>query len=146
MSINFIKGDISTSPDPVIAHGCNCKGGFGSGVAGVVARKWPKARVEYKKVVRPTSLGNIQVVNCGSKVIVNMFTQLTYGRTGKHVDYEAVDDCMVKLRTYAELNLHDAVSIPRIGAGLGGGNWREIERIIREAWNGCDIALNIYSL
>jgi len=146
MAIKFITGDLSTSPDPVIAHGCNCKGGFGSGVAGVIAKKWPKARTEYKKVYKPTMLGNIQTVKCGDKVIVNMFTQLTYGRYGKHVDYEAVESCMIKLRTFAELELHNAISIPRIGSGLAGGDWRVIEKIIREVWNGCENTLNIYSL
>lgn len=40
--IEYVKGNILEDPTvKVLMHGCNCSGGFGSGVAGQIAKKYP---------------------------------------------------------------------------------------------------------
>ena len=43
--IHYAKGDLFDTDHQIIAHGCNCRGGYGAGIAGQMAKKYPKARV-----------------------------------------------------------------------------------------------------
>jgi O-acetyl-ADP-ribose deacetylase (regulator of RNase III) len=67
-----------------------------------------------------------------------MMTQEHYGRTGqKYVDYDAVQTCFQRLRRIMKEG--DSVAIPKIGAGLGGGDWKIIEKIIEEEMEGVQV-------
>ena len=41
--------DITKATEQVIAHGCNCQGRMGAGVAKAIARKWPKVKIDDKQ-------------------------------------------------------------------------------------------------
>lgn len=147
MGINFIRGDVTLGNEEVMAHGCNCRGAFGSGVAAAVKNKWPEVVKEYKEFVSVEKLGQIQqVLTESGKIIVNMFTQLNYGRSGIFVDYGAIENCFKLLREWAEWEGVKAIGIPMIGAGLAGGDWKKIEEIIKKTWKDSSIELNIYHL
>jgi O-acetyl-ADP-ribose deacetylase (regulator of RNase III) len=45
--VNYKKGNIFESGAGIIAHGVNCKGAFGSGVAGQIAKLYPKTKSDY---------------------------------------------------------------------------------------------------
>lgn len=129
-----VNGDLFTSDAHILAHGCNCRGGFGSGVAGIVARLYPEARKAYleKYKTERWTLGEVQFVEIHpDRIVANLATQDTFGGLGRHVSYDAIDDCFVTLLEYAKAGAY-TVAIPRIGAGLAGGSWPVIESIIRE--------------
>ena len=44
VGLTVVKGDLLSVTEGVIAHGVNCRGAFGSGVAGAIARKFPWVR------------------------------------------------------------------------------------------------------
>jgi hypothetical protein len=72
--------------------------------------------------------------------ILNCITQQEYGKDGRrYVSYDAVDDCMksiaknMMMRNFFTGNdsIHnESIHMPKIGAGLGGGEWSIIEAII----------------
>lgn len=67
MTIQTIPGDLLAVEDGIIIHGCNCIGGFGSGIAGQILKKWPGVEKAYKAwfVDNPNKdrrLGDIQVL------------------------------------------------------------------------------------
>lgn len=147
MSINYKSGDALDGPESAVGHGCNCRGGFGSGIAGAIASRWPNVRKKYSEFVSPEKLGQIQPVWTNDKIVVNMFTQLNYGRQKQlYVSYNALENCFKLLREWAEFEDVESIAVPRIGCGLANGSWDEVEKRINRAWENCEVELNIYSL
>lgn len=149
--ITYIKGDLLTSPDKYIAHGVNCGGVMGSGVALQIKNKYPEVYTDYQdfcKLRHPMDLLGAVHTSAGNdgKIILNCFTQLHYGKSGKRfVSYDAVDDCMHTINRILELDvLYKSVSMPMIGAGLGGGEWSIIEKIIEH--NLANHVVKVYQL
>lgn len=145
--IKYIKGDLFLAPQTILAHGCNCLGGFGSGVAKTMAQKHPEAKKQYLKKFNSVGwkLGDVQYVKSNGKIIANCATQYDYGspKDGTvYVDYEAIRTCMTKLKKVCDENKL-SVAIPKIGAGLAGGDWFLIENIINDVFIGSDIFVYI---
>jgi O-acetyl-ADP-ribose deacetylase (regulator of RNase III) len=59
------------------------------------------------------------------------------------IRYDAVLACLRKVAVYAK-TLNATVHAPRFGAGLAGGNWSTIEKIINETLK--DIDVTVYDL
>ena len=139
--IKYIKGDLFKATQDIIAHGCNCKNGFGSGVAGIMSKQHPKAKFEFhaKYDSEGWKLGDVQFVESNGKLIANCATQYNYNpRTGPHADYGAIQICMLKLYKYCKEN-NKTIAIPKIGAGLAGGDWNRISEIINDIFEDMDI-------
>ena len=149
--INYIEGDVLLALEKgeldVVLHGCNCQGGFGSGIAGQIARKWPHVRDAYLRLHRSggTILGFFQPVLIGNdQFIVNAGTQDRYMPRGVvHADYDAINDVLESLKLYTT-NKHQRIGIPKIGSGLAGGDWEEVERIALKHFSDRDITVYIY--
>lgn len=95
MRIEYVEGDLIASQEEVVIHGCNIKGGFDTGFAGVLRKRHPGAREAYMTHHRNGGLilGSVVWAYDG-RLIGNAMTQPTYGRGGQHVSYEAVAACM----------------------------------------------------
>ena len=142
--IKYKRGDLLANvkdPNVFIAHGCNCRGQMGSGFALQVKLMYPKAYERYLDAYEKERLflGNIMFVrqDKDSPCIVNMQTQDGYGRKGIFVDYDAVRSCFKEF-SIMNINKQD-LHIPKIGAGLAGGNWEVISGIIEEECKGFDV-------
>lgn len=155
MSIIYRKGNLLNAFDEgeidIIAHGVNCSGGFGSGIAGQIAKRFPEVKRQYlfKYNTKGWYLGQIQLVYLNNKIIVNCATQKYYGKypesqlNGMYCSYEAIRECMHQLKTIIK-DSDLRIGIPKIGAGLAGGDWNEIEKVINEEFN--DIPIYVYVL
>lgn len=150
--ITYIQGDVFTTPDQVIIHGCNAAGVMGSGVARTVKEKYPKAFQDYHRFCTAGhSLENVMGRNVWSeqpdgKIIVNSITQPSYGKAFgvRFCSYDAIDDCMKRLVMECEDRGIVSLSMPKIGAGLGGGDWNVIEKIIESHFYSSGINVNVY--
>lgn len=144
--IYYRQGNLLSVTEGYIAHGVNCQGVMGSGVANAIRTKYPKVYETYNRTCEihnsrshsSALLGSMLICDTNGLYpgraplqIVNMFTQDFYGTDKRHVNYEAVAQCFENLTKYTSL-----VHIPKIGAGLGGGNWNVIETIIKEYYDG----------
>lgn len=146
--IVYVQGDIFESDETVIAHGCNCSGGFASGFAKEVTRIYPAAREAYLRKFAHEgggwSLGDVQVVEVESsgfrRRIANCATQQRYGRPdqGPYVSYDAIRAVVRGLLK----EFPQGLAMPKIGAGLAGGNWDIIEQIINEEIG--DVEVRVY--
>lgn len=136
--IEYRHGNLVNVTEGVIAHGCNAQGVMGSGVALAVKQRFPKAYLSYKhQIAYNIGLGDVDLVKINDKLFVaNCITQLFYGRDPnvRYVSYAALGLCFADLREkLAKMNEDFVINIPRIGAGLGGGEWHIIAEIIEEA-------------
>lgn len=130
--ILYIKGDLLESSEHIVLHGCNNKGGFGSGFAGAVRSKYPECYTTYRAAFEQgkLSMGGIIVHHdaLDDRYILNAITQPAYGYDGKkYVDYEAIKAAMILAD---EITTTGRIAMPKIGAGLGGGDWDIISNII----------------
>lgn len=140
--IQTVYGNVlDFTENAVMIHGCNCQGVMGSGVALAVREKYPFVYEDYVEFCEPFSdntkdlLGMLQItiVKEGSYMIVNAFTQDLFGSGTRQVNYEAIYRCFERtnnlLTTLGDLR---TLYFPKIGAGLGGGNWEIIKTIIEQ--------------
>lgn len=103
--------------------------------------------IDYEKqwFPKPTPIG----INFGgfSLYVVNSYTQYNFGsyREGGDVkapaDYEAITMVMRKLNKVFK-GKH--IGLPKIGAGLAGGDWEIIKGIIQKELVDCDVTLVNY--
>jgi O-acetyl-ADP-ribose deacetylase (regulator of RNase III) len=132
--MNIIKQDITSVTRGVIAHGCNCQGAFGSGVAGAIRRKWDKAYKSYMKAVSTAHnngtrlLGSVDFVLLTDEpklYVANIFSQQYFGADRKrYADPEAIRQGMSTVFQFAEQNSL-AIHTVKIGCGLGGVSWED---------------------
>jgi O-acetyl-ADP-ribose deacetylase (regulator of RNase III) len=136
-------GDLFTTTDQLIAHGVNCQGVMNSGVAKIIRDRYPQAYDDYRRAWRVgKKLGDIEVSELEPIRIAHLFTQQNYGNDGgKYVSYEAIRSCFNKLNYYCNRYQIQTVSMPKIGAGLGGGHWPTIERILIEEFRGPQVTV-----
>lgn len=150
MEIVYRKGDLLEAPEIVLAHGCNAQGVMGSGVAKAIRARYPSAYAAYRAQYENHNLGLnlgdvIWVSQSDGKTIANCITQERYGKDGRrYVDYDAVRLCMREINAvgfalqqqkrnwWDEVDSFFRFAMPKIGAGLGGGNWDEIAKIVEE--------------
>lgn len=145
--------DLLNAEEDIIGHSVNCVGAFGAGVAGQIKNKWPEVYRAYatKYLDEGWKLGDVQIVMLEkvNKMVANLATQKGYGypKDGKvFVSYEHLGEAVARLLHYAQWKGY-SVALPKIGAGLAGGNWNIIEQIIYKAWQHYSMVnLKIYSL
>lgn len=132
--ITYVQGDLLGATQRVIVHGCNNRGVMGSGVARQIRAKWPNVYEVYnlRYQVFGLDLGEIvPVATLDGKIVVNAITQDGFGRDGtRYVDYGAIERCFATINDRVDAWEVSEIAMPRVGAGLGGGNWDIISEII----------------
>lgn len=135
-------GDVlkCVTANAIICHGTNCKGVMGKGIALSIKQKYPLAFEKYRQAYETSGLilGKITEAWYPEKLllILNLNTQYDYYRYGndrvsRYVNYDAVRSCFKQV---SEISKKTKLPIhyPKIGAGLGGGDWDIINNIICE--------------
>ncbi len=125
--IEYIQKDVTTVEEGVVLHGCNCSGGFGSGVAGAIRRKWPDvAEAFMENGTGADLLGTTDFIMSATRprlVVANGYTQEFFGGDGKkYADANAVNKCVMAAVEYADA-FDLPLYMPMIGCGLGGLSW-----------------------
>ena len=90
-------------------------------------REWYKNRA-----TNDFELGAVQVVEVAPDTsVANMVAQhgIRSTKAGPPIRYEAVGSCLEFVALHAREN-DMSIHMPRIGAGLAGGDWEKIEAII----------------
>lgn len=154
--IVYLIGD-ATKPqaadNKIIAHVCNDVGGWGKGFVLALSKLSPAPERAYRKWYAERgqndfALGAVQFVSINDDIsVANMISQ--HGIRASHglppIRYDAV---ATALKTVGEKALAEnaSVHLPRIGCGLAGGNWREIEPIIEREICALDLPVFVYDL
>lgn len=135
--IEYRKGNLLDVTEGIIVHGCNSQGVMGSGVAKAIKDKYPGAYMYYRQDIRDHGFGLGDIswydTGLGALSIASAITQEYYGRdpSVRYVNYFALALCFKTVFNYAGNDR--VVYFPKIGAGLGGGDWNIIEQLINDA-------------
>lgn len=150
----------------VITHGCNCLSNMGAGIAPQMAKAfgvdkfWMESWgptisklgcIDYETfVIGKNAIWSIEdadnKLNEPELIVVNSYTQFRYGKNhtdgvSKPLDYEALTLCMRKINQEFS-GKH--IGLPKIGAGLAGGDWNRIKKIIQTELKDMQVSVVIY--
>lgn len=151
--INYVKGD-ATQPigdgNKVIVHVCNDVGGWGKGFVTAISKRWKEPENKYRiwfKSKENFELGEVQFVSVKDNLwVANMIGQRdikpsTDGIPPIREVY--ISRCLEKVKDFAIEN-DCSVHMPRIGCGLAGGKWENIEPRIKNELIAYKIETTVY--
>lgn len=153
--IKIIKKDIITVTKGIVAHGCNCLGVMGAGVALAIARKWPMVLNDYKVFLSNygkdyhRALGDVQLALTDNPdvMVANCFTQIGVGFDplgNPPASLTAIETSLRKTINGCNINQLDLYT-PQIGCGLGGLDWAiEVKPLYEALEDELDDGLNWY--
>ena len=140
-----IKGDLIKRAEEgkfdVIIHGCNCFHTMGGGIAKQLADKYPQVEEADKQTEYgdPEKLGSYSVayveVNGHTFSVINLYTQYKWSSGSDVFEYDAFQKFLNVISPYIQsYNGGGKINIgfPQIGAGLAGGDWSRISKMIEK--------------
>jgi O-acetyl-ADP-ribose deacetylase (regulator of RNase III) len=139
--MKIIKGNIidlaKAGEFDIIIHGCNCFHIMGAGLAAQIKSQFPMAFDADISTIRgnESKLGTYSIADIPQYnfKILNCYTQYSPGRP---IAPETYNTRLQYIRSCCNLIAwefqNQRIGIPRIGAGLAGGNWDKIKGIINE--------------
>lgn len=117
----------------VIVHGCNCYRAMSGGIAAQIAEQFPQAETadnltgfKDKKKLGDYSIANGVNDHNNKFYILNAYTQFTPGRDFQMRHLKKV------LKKISAVWGHTRIAFPKIGCGIGGGHWPDVESMIKE--------------
>lgn len=125
MPLHERTGDLFDATEPALAHGCNCAGAMGKGIAVEFRRRWPDMYRAYHERCLDGAFqpGDVFPWSAPDRLIYNLGTQRTW-RTAATLD--AVRGSVVAMIDHATEHGIAAIAMPRIAAGLGGLDWSDV--------------------
>jgi O-acetyl-ADP-ribose deacetylase (regulator of RNase III) len=146
--INYVTGD-ATAPigegKKIICHVCNDIGAWGAGFVLALSNKWRYPEDRYR-AMPSYELGTAMVLEVEPEhYVANMIAQHGTSPNANGVPpirYDALIDVLSKVNKVAE-ELGASLHMPRIGAGLAGGDWDEISAIIEQCTS---VPVTVYDL
>lgn len=115
----------------ILAHACNCRGSWGSGVAKQFAQTFPEDYKVYKELCEREGnnlAGRIQL----TESVLCLFTSRGYGRQKDSVEQilEYTEQALINL---CELQTESIrIAAPTINAGLFAVPWEQTEELLKK--------------
>ena len=144
MPVTFTRGDLFADERlSAYAHGCNCAGAMGAGIAVEFKRRWPRMFEEYRARCADGrfGLGDVFVWSEGDVTVYNLGTQEHWR---KHAQLGAVSKALHKMVSLARAAGIARVGLPRIAAGLGGLDWPKVRRALEQAGDEPAVTLVVF--
>jgi O-acetyl-ADP-ribose deacetylase (regulator of RNase III) len=140
MPYTEVTGDLFAQGLPAIGHGCNCVGSMGAGIAAEFGRRWPEMYAAYRArceagTFRP---GGFFAWDAGDVVVYNLATQPSPGPSAR---VEAIGASVGAALADAASRGIARLGVPRLGAGIGGLAWPDVERVLRPVAEASDVDL-----
>lgn len=117
-----------------LAHGCNCQNSMEAGIARAISKEFPQSVVADKKTGKgdKRKLGTYSTWHAktasGLSLGLNLYTKYWCGADASldaiREAFKTVNDGLYGVRY---------LLIPKIGCGIGGLKWADVEKVINEA-------------
>lgn len=143
MAIEYRQGNLFEATDlQTLAHGCNCAGVMGKGIALEFKRRYPAMYQAYRQLCTDGqfNLGDMFVWG-KNPAIFNLATQQ---RPGPHADLDAIETALGRMIVHCEQANITKVGLPRIGAGIGGLQWAAVQPVIENAAFSTEVLLVVF--
>lgn len=158
MSIKFVSGNIFTYPGlDAICHGCNCKAVMGAGIAKEIKTRYPEMYQYYRKMCLEGefTIGGVliahkfdttapyaeEIQQSGFSTIYNLATQI---HPGPYASLRAIKDSVTTMINDAEQSGIKTIGVPRLGAGIGGLDWKLVKTLLESLGAGTKVELIVF--
>ena len=140
-------GDLFAQEDlKALAHGCNCAGAMGKGIAVGFKERYPQMYKLYQSFCKAGAVPGEVFPYYDRDTDVVIYNLMTQRHWTTPATIEAIEQ---SVRTMMEM-LQDiqikTVGIPKIGCGLGGLDWKDVLPVLESHSNGYDITIVVVSL
>jgi O-acetyl-ADP-ribose deacetylase (regulator of RNase III) len=134
---NAIDEFMNSTGTAIFMHGANCQSMMGAGIALEVRNRLPELYYLDKYDIRTPhqKLGSFSAVLLGvgpdqkSKIGVNLYTQFNGGANFDMIAMiNSLNSFILSLHPSLGASSDITIYIPKIGSGIGGGNWQKIEK------------------
>jgi len=155
MPIRIIEGNLLEADEKFIAHQCNCVSIGSAGLAKTLFQEFPYANVYHTRKKRgEDELGTITVCGNGSdkRYVINMFAQYNPGGPDKGRDSPKAREfyfarCLHQIELYNPITPIVSIAFPfKIGCNLGGGNWNNYFKMLKDFSDKTGFEVTIYKL
>lgn len=137
----------------VIVHVCNDVGAWGKGFVVALSKRWKSPEESFRRWHKdggsePFELGQVQFVEFEPELwVANLIGQRDIFNKDDvpPVRYDAIRTGLRRVAAFAKE--HNAtIHMPRIGAGLAGGDWKVISDIIDDELVNAGLSVTVYDL
>ncbi len=147
MGIIYVSGNILEAKTESVTNQVNCAGVMGMGLAKQFADKYPSMLKDYRDACRQNALypGQIHIYelhrtsppfyifNFPTKDDWNLLSELEYIEEGLNT--------MIKVLSALDIK---SISIPKLGCGLGGLNWNDVNLLIKKYLSDVGAEIKVY--
>jgi O-acetyl-ADP-ribose deacetylase (regulator of RNase III) len=161
MEIQYKQGCLieafRTGEVKAIAHQANCQNTMKSGVAKALV-EWCPAIAEADQATRKGDLDKLGTLTFTPAVqdlyrsptrdvkiglVFNLYGQFYYGREKGviYTDLKALGNAMGQMKMFLDVQGIKDVGLPKLGAGLGGAKWEDVERVILAELDGLNVTI-----
>lgn len=160
----------------IICHCCNAFGGWGRGFVVPLGKRYPQVKKDYENFCKPYQdsnehrcglMGQVCFSTVSTNLIVaNLIGQYFYSKNqrqyvsqkgilpiylptkeGRFVSYDAIEKGFLEIALYGkQYDRPMTIHMPRLGCGLAGGDWSEIEKLIERCLCANGIHVKVYDL
>lgn len=111
------------------AHGCNCAGAMGRGIAVQFKERYPEMYREYLRRCKVGEFcpGDVYLYKNEKEAVFNLGTE-KHWRLGAELSF--VEQSLTGMVELAKAHHIDRIALPRIAAGLGKLDWEEVKTVI----------------
>lgn len=141
--IQYVEGDIFSSPAQVIVNTVNTVGVMGKGIALEFKTRYPKMFEKYKEACekKKFQIGKLMLYNEIDHLIL-LFPTKENWRNPSRIEYiEKGLDKFVKC--YAEKNI-TSIAFPKLGCGNGELDWKDVKLVMEKYLKSLPIDVYIY--
>jgi O-acetyl-ADP-ribose deacetylase (regulator of RNase III) len=149
MPIHYVAGDLFGNEfrARALAHGCNCRGSMGAGIAVGFRERYPRMYAEYRRRCKATprefNVGDAFLWTAeGEPWVFNLGTQEDYWRA--RATYAGVEAALQAMRAQAEAEGIPSIAMPRIGTSYGGLSWRKLRPLVEQVFADWPGSLYVY--
>jgi O-acetyl-ADP-ribose deacetylase (regulator of RNase III) len=149
MPIAFVSGDLFANRyrARALAHGCNCQGSMGAGIATSFRDRYPAMFAEYRRRCKAQprlfNLGDAWLWKAdGQPWVFNLGTQEGVWRA--RASYQAIEAALRAMRQQADGEGVTSIAIPRVGAGYGGLSWTKVRDVVEQVFADWPGTLYVY--
>ena len=155
----YVTGD-ATQPEGeglrIIAHIVNDANGWGAGFVVALSKKWARPEAEYRRWMSEAATKNVKLLGAMQFVpverdiwVANIVGQHGMGRGADGsppIRYEALSRGLSFIAQYACDHPEKRVSVhaPRLGCGLAGASWSQVEPLLDRHFVLRNIPVTIY--
>jgi O-acetyl-ADP-ribose deacetylase (regulator of RNase III) len=138
VNVRYVTGDLFEQRTEALAHGVNCVGAMGRGIAVEFKRRWPAMYREYFQRCAdgrlvPGTVFAYDLPPVDGRPWLTVFNLGTQASWRTPALLPAIESSVAEMLHLARDHGLGSVAMPRIGCGLGGLAWDDVRRLVERA-------------